>query len=115
MTDEDEPIEPTADALAMLYDSFKHMTSLCLFSLAGGVALVDKAEGRWAVMLVAALVMIGAGAAIALTGASMIVDARLEGRTAIPRLGLIRTAPSFLLATGIGVLLYIFARSMKFA
>lgn len=113
--EEDEPIEPTADGLAMLYDSFKHVTSLCLFSLAGGVALADKVEGRWAVMLVAALVMIGAGAAIALTGAGMIVDVRLEGRTTIPSLGLMRTAPGILLASGIGVLLYIFARSMKFA
>jgi hypothetical protein len=114
MTDEDEALEPGPDALAMLYDSFKHVTSLCLFSLAGGVALADKAAGRWAVMLIAALVMIGVAAAISLSGTGMIVDARLEGRKTIPNLRFHRTVPGILLAAGIGVLLYVFARSMRF-
>jgi hypothetical protein len=97
----------------MLYDSFKHTTSLSLFSLAGGVALQDKAEGRWAVMLVAALVMIGLAGVISFAATGQIVDARMAGRTTIPNLRFSRGAPGILLSVGIGILLYIFTRSLK--
>lgn len=111
MNDEEGPsVGP--EGWAMLYDNFKHVTSLCLFTLAGGVALADKAEGRWAVMLVAALVMIGAAAAISFAATGQIVEARLAGRTNIPHLRFSRAAPGVLLSTGIGILLYIFTRSL---
>lgn len=101
------------DGWMMLYDSFKHVTSLCLFSLAGGVALQDKAQGRWAVMLVVALVMIGIAGVISFAATGQIVDARLAGRTTIPNLRFSRGAPGVLLSIGIGILLYIFTRSLK--
>lgn len=112
MTEEDGNAA-SPEGWAMLYDSFKHTTSLCLFTLAGGVALADKVEGRWAVMLVLALVLIGVAAAISLSATGQIVDARLTGKATIPYLKLSRTAPGALLATGIGILLYVFVRSLK--
>ncbi|HEX8554769.1 MAG TPA: hypothetical protein VF695_08695 [Sphingomonas sp.] len=113
MNDQDE-VPQGPEGWMMLYDSFKHVTSLCLFTLAGGVALADKVQGRWAVMLVLALVMVGAAAVIALSATGQIVDARLAGRTSIPNLRLSRLAPGMLLSTGVGILLYVFTRSLKF-
>lgn len=110
MTDEEEP--HTADGVGMLYDHFKHVTSLCLFSLAGGVALADKAHGRWAIMLVVALIMIGLAATISFAATGQIVTARLAGKTAIPNLHFSRTAPGVLLPMALGILVYIFVRSM---
>ena len=101
------------DGLAMLYDNFKHVTSLCLFTLAGGVAMADKVEGRWAALLVVALVMVGVAAAISLAATSQVVDARLANRTHVPHLRFSRGAPGILLSIAIGILLYIFARSLK--
>ena len=111
---DDEAPAGGSDGWMMLYDSFKHVTSLCLFTLAGGVALADKAQGRWAVMLMVALVMIGAAAAISFGATGQIVDARLTGRATIPYLRFSRAAPGVLLSTGIGILLYVFTRSLKF-
>jgi hypothetical protein len=101
------------DAAAMLYDHHKHVTSLCLFSLAGGVALADKAEGRWAAMLVVALLLIGGAGLFSFAAAAQVVEARLAGRPVVRVRGLAGAAPGALLSTGIGVLLYIFARSLK--
>ena len=103
----------TRDGLLLLYDNFKHVTSLCLFTLAGGVALADKAAGRGAVLLIAALTMIGVAAAISLIATGQIVDARLTGKTDIPYLRFSRGAPGILLSIAIGILLYIFTRSLK--
>lgn len=112
MSDGDD-LPGAPDGWMMLYDSFKHVTSLCLFTLAGGVALQDKAEGRWAVMLVVALVMIGVAGLISFAATGQIVDARLAGRTTIPNLRFSRAAPGMLLSVGIGILLYIFTRSLR--
>jgi hypothetical protein len=112
MSDEDQA-SGGPDGWMMLYDSFKHVTSLCLFTLAGGVALADKAQGRWAVMLVAALLMVGAAAAISFGATGQLVDARLAGKTTVPNLKFSRTAPGVLLSVGIGILLYVFTRSLK--
>lgn len=109
---EEEAVARTRDGEAMLYDHYKHLTSLCLFSLAGGVALADKAQGRWAVMLVVALVMIGAAAMVSAVSAGQLVEARLDGKP-FDRKGLVRAAPGALLSTGIGILLYVFTRSLK--
>jgi hypothetical protein len=113
MNDEDQAAGGP-DGWMMLYDSFKHVTSLCLFTLAGGVALADKVEGRWAVMLVVALLMVGSAAAISFGATGQIVEARLAGRTMVPHLRFSRAAPGVLLSVGIGILLYVFTRSLKF-
>jgi hypothetical protein len=112
MTDEDNAAN-THDGEFMLYDHYKHVTSLCLFSLAGGVALADKAEGRWAVMLVIALVLIGTAALFSFTSSGLIVQARLDGKPSNQHRSIAGKLPGILLAVGIGMLLYIFTRSLK--
>jgi hypothetical protein len=112
VTDEDDA-PPDHHAAALLYDHYKHVTSLCLFSLAGGAALADKAAGKWAVMLIVALLLIGTAALFSFTAASQIVEARMDGRPVRRPRSLTGAAPGALLSMGIGVLLYIFARSMK--
>jgi hypothetical protein len=112
VTDEDDA-PPDHHAAALLYDHYKHVTSLCLFSLAGGVALADKARGRWAVMLVIALLLIGGAGVFSFGVTAQIVEARLAGRPLDGSASWSRRAPGMLLPMGIGILLYIFARSLK--
>jgi hypothetical protein len=112
MNDE-ESAASSRDGEMMLYDHYKHTTSLCLFSLAGGVALADKAQGRWAVMLVIALLLIGTAALLSFTVSGQIVEARLSGRSSNQHRGITGKLPGLLLSVGIGILLYIFTRSLK--
>ena len=112
MNDE-ESASNNRDGELLLYDHYKHVTSLCLFSLAGGVALADKAQGRWAVMLVIALVLIGTAAMVSFTVSGQIVESRLSGRTISQHRSFSGKLPGLLLSVGIGMLLYIFTRSLK--
>jgi hypothetical protein len=112
MNDE-ESAASSRDGEMMLYDHYKHITSLCLFSLAGGVALADKAQGRWAVMLIIALLLIGTAALVSFTVSGQIVEARLGGRPSNQHRSITGKLPGLLLSVGIGILLYIFTRSLK--
>lgn len=101
------------DSEMLLYDHFKHLTSLCLFSLGGGVALADKVEGRSAPMLIVALVVIGIAGVTSFGAAGYIVEMRYTGKPLTRNLNRYRVASPLLLSVGIGMFLYIFARTLK--
>ncbi|RYD59885.1 MAG: hypothetical protein EOP60_00940 [Sphingomonadales bacterium] len=111
MIDEDE--RPSHEGTAMLYDYFKHLTSLCLFSLGGVLALADKVQGRSTMLLIGALSVIGASALISFTAAGEIVDARYKGKPLAKHLNFYRMASPVLLSLGLGMFLYIFVGTMK--
>lgn len=109
MNDENAPTAFAGEAV--LYDYLKHLTSLCLFSLAGVAALVDKVHGRSAVSVIIALVVIGLATFCSFYATSLIVDSRLAGKPLNGGINLYRHASPLLLSIGIGMFLYLFLTS----
>ena len=118
MIEEEGPIQPSPqqhghDRELLLYDFFKHLTSLVLLTL-GGVLVVaqqaDPADVKPAVVI-AVLVIISASGICAFGGSSEIVKARY---TNVPSRSLefYRKAAPTLLALGVGVFLAIFVDSL---
>ena len=109
---EDEEAQPGHDASAMLYDYFKHLTSLCLFSLGGVLALADKVHGRSG-LLIGALGVIGLAALVSFASSGDIVDSRFKGKPLNPSLSLYRFVSPALLSVGLGMFLYLFLGTLK--
>jgi hypothetical protein len=111
MNDDEKPAH--GDGEAMLYDYLKHLTSLCLFSLAGVAALAGKVPDRSAKSIIIALVVIGLAAFSSFYATGMIVEARFSGKPIQRNLKIYRHAAPLLLTVGIGMFLYLFASSIK--
>ncbi|HEX9953642.1 MAG TPA: hypothetical protein VGB48_00295 [Allosphingosinicella sp.] len=111
MNDENTPA--SGDGQAFLYDYLKHLTSLCLFSLAGVAALGGKVTGRSTVSLTIALVVIGLAAFSSFFASAMIVEARFSGKPIKGNINVYRHAAPVLLSVGLGMFLYLFVGSMK--
>ncbi|MES2754602.1 MAG: hypothetical protein V4659_08055 [Pseudomonadota bacterium] len=111
MTDDGEGAH-AQDGAWMLYDFCKHITSLCLFSLGGVLALADKVQGRQAGLLVGAVATIGLAALMSFVATGQIVDARMGGKPVAAR-DLSRSAAPLLLMVGLGMFVYLFTRSLK--
>ena len=111
MIEEDE--KAPAEGETLLYDYFKHLTSLCLLSLGGVLALAEKVQGRSSTLVIAALAVIGLAALISFSAAGEIVDARYKGKPLAKHLDLYRFASPALLSIGLGMFLYIFLGTMK--
>jgi hypothetical protein len=112
MIDEDEGAGPDAGE-ALLYDFFKHLTSLCLFSLGGVLALTEKVHGSNTGLLVGALVIIGTAALLSFSGAGEIVGARYKRLPLRKHLNYYRVISPVLLSTGLGMFLYLFLQTLK--
>ncbi|MBB3911785.1 hypothetical protein [Sphingomonas desiccabilis] len=111
MMDEEESLDATPhDRELLLYDYFKHLTSLCVLSLGGVLALADK--GTKPVLLVAVLVVIGGAALLSFGGTSEIVRARFAQAKPSKYLNLYRIGTPTLLSIGLGMFLYIFIRTL---
>jgi hypothetical protein len=109
MIEDEERVAGAGELL--LYDYFKHLTSLCLFTLGGVVAMVDRvdAKSRFGLMLV--LIVIGLGALSSFGGAAEIVRSRLKGDK--PNyLSFYRVAAPILLSIGVGMFLYHFQKTL---
>jgi hypothetical protein len=112
MIDEEDDAVPE-DGEALLYDYFKHLTSLCLFSLGGVLALAEKVQGRSTGLLIGALVIVGAAALLSFSGAGEIVGARYKRKPPGKHLNYYRVAAPVLLSVGLGMFLYLFLRTLK--
>ena len=112
MTDEDEQMAlDTGGGEALLYDYFKHLTQLSLFSLGGVLALAGPAHGgRW--LLIGALVVIGSSALISFSGAGEIVRTRFHGKPTARYLDFYRISAPLLLSLGLGIFLYLFIKTL---
>jgi hypothetical protein len=106
--EEDAPVRGGGEEV--LYDYLKHVTSLCLFSLAGVAALADKVQGH-RFQVVAALIAVGAAAFSSFIATGLVMDARVTGQPVPPSFRLYRHAAPLLLSVGIGAMLYVFVRS----
>ena len=118
MTDDEStlPVKPTDDASdreLLLYDFFKHLTSLTLLTL-GGVLAIAQAADRTDVkppMLIAVLVVISAGGICSFVGASEIVKKRYTGARS-HSIEFYRKAAPALLAVGVGMFLGIYVDTL---
>lgn len=111
MDDDSEPVGDGGDTI--LYDYLKHLTSLCLFSLAGVAALADKIHGRSAASVIIALVVIGMAAFSSFLATGMIVEARFGRKPLRGNINLFRHAAPLLLSVGVGMFLFLFVQSLK--
>ena len=97
------------DRELLLYDFFKHLTSLTLLTLGGVLAIaqaVDKTDVKPPV-LIAVLIIISGGGICSFVGASEIVKKRYTGK-ASRSLEFYRKAAPALLALGVGMFLGIY-------
>jgi hypothetical protein len=104
-----------ADGELLLYDFFKHLTSLALVTLGGVLVLAEKANGANARpdMIVAVLVLISASGIAAFSGAGEIVRSRYTGSKPLAVLKIYRVAAPALLGVGVGMFLSLFAATLS--
>ena len=116
MTDEESALSPAQgdDGDLLLYDFFKHLTSLSLLTLGGVLALAKEANKTDVkpVMIIAVLVLISAAGICAFSGAGEIVRARHTKTLPLPNLKFYRMASPALLAVGVGMFLTLYADSL---
>ena len=94
----------------LLYDFFKHLTTLSLLTLGGIVTLSQMADPsdvkRWSV--IASLMLVAGGGVSAFSGAGEIVRARYSGTPIHRTVNFNRIAAPILLAVGAGMFLSMF-------
>ena len=118
MTEDDDASVPVTanehDGELLLYDFFKHLTSLSLLTL-GGLLVIAQGTERDDIkpfLLVAAMVLISASGILAFSGSSEIARARYTRTPARGSLKFSRIAAPALLALGAGMLLSMFVDSL---
>ena len=113
MTEIDEELVETAhDAETLLYDYFKHLTSLCIVSLGGVLALVPNSKDLSRAAIIAVLAVLGGAALLSFTGAGEIVRARYRRQPLGKGVNLCRIAAPVLLSVGVGMFIYLFSRTL---
>ncbi|MFZ5747647.1 MAG: hypothetical protein ACOY45_08290 [Pseudomonadota bacterium] len=114
MTDDDDALPESTphDGDLLLYDYFKHLTSLCVVSLGGVLALVTGASQISSKAFIAVLVVVGTAAILAFSGASEIVSARFRRRPLNKGIDFFRFGAPVLLSVGVGMFVYMFARTL---
>ena len=117
MIDDEDKIAPASaegsDSELLLYDYFKHLTSLTLLTLGGVLAIAQGADRTDVkpVMLIIVLVVISAGGILSFVGAGEIVKKRYTG-AATHKIDFYRKAAPALLAVGVGMFLGIYVDTL---
>ena len=118
MSDDDSLLQPGADHKSdrelLLYDYFKHLTSLTLLTLGAVLAIAQAADSKDVKppVLVAVLVVISAGGICSFVGASEIVKKRYTGSVS-RSLEFYRKAAPALLALGVGMFLGVYVDTLS--
>ena len=114
MIEDDSDRRASADGELLLYDYFKHLTSLSIVILGGVLIVAQSADPvdvkRW--LVAAVLILISGGGIIAFTGSGEIVRARSTGTPVQPTLRWSRVLAPTLLALGVGMFLSMFVDSL---
>lgn len=94
----------------LLYDYFKHITTLALVALGGALGIADDRIPRDA--LAAVVLSIGLGGGLALVGLLAVTRARAASEAMPGRVRLYRTLSGALFSFGVGMFLTLFVRAL---
>ena len=109
---EDNP--PGRDPDAMLYDWFKHLTSLSLLTLGGVLSLSQVAEASAIkpASLIVVLILVSLAGVMAFSAADQLVHSRLKGLPLPRQVEWMQRASPALLGMGLGAFLYVFLKAL---
>ena len=118
MSDDESVVTAPAlpdDRDMLLYDHFKHLTTLALLTLGGVLTLFQSADRTdiKPAMIITVLVIISAAGIAAFSGASEIVRARYTRTAHHKALEVCRVAAPLLLSLGVGMVLMMFVDSLS--
>ena len=118
MTDEDEglPGQPQhRDGDLLLYDFFKHLTSLALLTLGGVLIVIQKVDPKDVkpFMVIIDIAFISLSGILAFSGSSEIARARYTGTPPTRSLEISRRGAPILLTVGVGMFLAMFVDSLS--
>jgi hypothetical protein len=111
MIDEENTAEDhSVEAAAVLYDWFKHLTSLSLLTLGGVLSLIQGAndgEIKKSLLIVVLVFLISSGV-LAFSGAGAVVGSRSTGTVLPSYIHKLSGAAAMALSMGIGAFVYVF-------
>ena len=114
MNDEQPGIPVPQDSEALLYDWFKHLTSLSLLTLGGILSIsqlvVEGGFKKHTIMVL--LIAVGLSGVIGFSGAESIVQARTSGTPLPKKLHVMRKIGTAAFGMGVGAFLYIFTKAV---
>ena len=110
--DESEP--PGRDAESMLYDWFKHLTSLSLLTLGGVLSLSQVAEASEirSTNLITVLMLVSAAGVMAFSAADQLVNSRVRGEPLPRQVRWMQRATPAVLGIGLGAFMYTFVKAV---
>jgi len=105
----------TFDDEALLYDWFKHLTTVSLLTLGGVLSLSQLAAAQdiKKPILIGVLIALAGAGVLAFSAADQIVRARASGSPLPKQVLILQKAASALLSIGLGAFLYIFVQAMN--
>jgi hypothetical protein len=101
----------SGEAAAILYDWFKHLTSLSLLALGGVLSLSQGAGGEIKKsLLIFALILLATSVIASFSGAAEVVKARTTGTPIATYTNILLGTSGICLSLGLGVFIYIFVK-----
>jgi hypothetical protein len=115
MTDDGKLPFRNLDDEALLYDWFKHLTTVSLLTLGGVLSLsqLPAAQDIKKPILIGVLIALAGAGVLAFSAADQIVRARASGSPLPKQVLILQKAASALLSLGLGAFLYIFVQAMN--
>ena len=115
MIDDGGPPAMDDQGMALLYDWFKHLTSLSLLTLGGVLGLVQGASGApiKTSLLIIVLVFVVTSGVLSFGGAAQVVKARTEGTPLPSSLRRTQGIAGLSLSGAVGAFIYIFVSTLK--
>lgn len=109
-----EDAEPPAGGTAILYDWFKHLTSLSLLTIGGvlGLSQIAGGEGIKKALLVTVLLFVLITGVLSFSAAGEVVKSRSAGVPLPGYIHRIRTTASVAPSVGVGAFTYVFLGSL---
>ena len=100
--------------VAMLYDWFKHLTTLSILALGGVLSLAQSGDADLKkATLVAVVLLIGSAGIAAFTAAEKIMGAVAGGQSLPASVGWLQKVAPALLGMGVGAFLYVFLQALN--
>jgi hypothetical protein len=118
MTDEDDKLPGPGreqDGDLLLYDFFKHLTSLALVTLGGVLIIIKDVDPKDVkpLIVIIDIAVISLSGILAFSGSSEIARARFTGVKATGSLEFLRKAAPITLTVGVGMFLAMFVDSLS--